>query len=207
MFRCCVCGKILNQATAYVCGVCASTHALPLSTDDWPAWARSELEREQARRRFQPTYGVSGTDLTYAPYDRVRENQAYRRLNGVRRGPSRAPSRVGADNLFYSTTDEPEAVERVYEQVLGSLPGPLQQGLGQGLDLRVVLADALASLPLISQRAMRAFAQGHDLAEIAAAEGVSVTTMGWLISSAQRRLRDILEDRLGADDGSRYRSR
>jgi DNA-directed RNA polymerase specialized sigma24 family protein len=54
---------------------------------------------------------------------------------------------------------------------------------------------------------MRAYAQGHDLVEIAEAEGVSASTMGWLVSSAQARLRDILEERLGADDGMRYRPR
>lgn len=205
MFKCCVCGKALTQPTAFVCAACAGVHALPLSPEQWPAWARSELERERARRRFRPGYGVSGTDLNYEPYARVRENQAYRRLNGVRKGSSRTAVRTGADNLFYSTGEDSEAAERVYEQLLGSLPGPLQQGLGQGLDLRVVLSDALASLPLISQRAMRAYAQGHDLVEIAEAEGVSASTMGWLVSSAQARLRDILEERLGADDGMRYR--
>ncbi|MHB1318550.1 MAG: RNA polymerase sigma factor [Anaerolineae bacterium] len=207
MYKCCVCGKALTQPTAFVCAVCAGVHALTLSPEQWPPWARSELERERARRRFRPGFGVSGTDLNYEPYARVRDNQTYRRLNGVRKGPSRTPVRTGADNLFYSSGEAPEGAERVYEQLLGSLPGPLQQELGQGLDLRVILSDALASLPLISQRAMRAFAQGHDLVEIAEAEGVSVATMGWLIRSAQERLRDILEERLGADDGMRYRAR
>lgn len=207
MYKCCVCGKALTQPTAFVCAACAGVHALPLSPEVWPAWARSELEREKARRRFRPGCGISGTDMSYEPYGRVRENQAYRRVNGVRKGPSRTAVRAGADNLFYSSGDDPETSERVYEQLLGSLPGPLQQGLGQGLDLRVILLDALASLPLISQRAMRAYAGGCDLVEIAEAEGVSVATMGWLISSAQERLRDILEERLGADDGMRYRPR
>lgn len=206
MYKCCVCGKALTQPTAFVCAACAGLHDLPLSIDQWPAWARSELQREKARRRFRPSFGVSGTDLAYSPYGRVRENQAYRRLNGVRKGASRGPARVGADNLFYSSGDEAEAAERVYEQLLGTLPGPLQQGLGQGMDLRVVLSDALASLPLISQRAMRAFAHGYDVDAIADAEGVSVSTMNWLLSTAQEHLRDILEGRLGADDGARYRA-
>lgn len=120
-------------------------------------------------------------------------------------GASRGAVRVGADNLLYSSGEEAEAAERVYEQLLGTLPGPLQEGLGQGMDLRVVLSDALASLPLISQRAMRALAHGYDVAAIADAEGVSVSTMNWLLSTAQEHLRDILEGRLGADDGARYR--
>jgi DNA-directed RNA polymerase specialized sigma24 family protein len=205
MYKCCVCGKALTQPTAFACAVCAGVHGLSLFPEQWPAWARSELGREKARRRFRPGFGVSGSDLTYEPYDRVHDNQAYRRLNGVRKGQSKSPVRTGADNLFYSSTDDPEAAERVYGQLLGSLPGPLQDGLGQGLDLRVVLSDALASLPLISQRAMRAYAQGHDLTEIADAEGVSAATMGWLVAAAQERLRDILEERLGADDGARFR--
>ncbi|MGI6368782.1 MAG: hypothetical protein ACOX2L_10605 [Anaerolineae bacterium] len=205
MNKCCICGKVLTGATPYLCAACAGEHDLPLSIEEWPAWARSELEREKARRRFRPGYGVSGTDLAFAPYSRVRDNQTYRRLNGVRKGQGRSTQRVGADNLLYSTGDVSEASERVYEQLLGALPGPLQQGLGQGLDLRVILSDALSSLPLISQRAMRAFAAGHDVAEIAEAEGVSPTTMNWLITSAQEHLRAILEGQLGADDGSRFR--
>jgi DNA-directed RNA polymerase specialized sigma24 family protein len=205
MNKCCVCGKELNRASAYVCAGCASTHRLSLSEEQWPAWARSELAREKARRRFRPGYGVSGTDLAYQPYSREQENQAYRRLNGVRKGRPSAPVRVGADNLFYSSAEEGEGADRVYEQVLGTLPGPLQQGLGQGLDLRVVLNDALAALPLVCQRAIRAEAHGFDITAIAQAEGLSEGTVAWLLHTARERLRDILEGKLGADDGARYR--
>ncbi len=207
MYKCCVCGKALTQPTAFVCAACAGAHGLPLGTDRWPAWAQSELARERARRRFRPSYGLSGADLSYEPYGRVGENRAYRRLNGVRKGAGRTPERVGADNLLYGSGDDPDAAERLYGQLLGSLPGPLQQELGRGLDLRVILADAIGALPLISQRAIRAYSQGHDLADIAEAEGVSEATMGWLLKSAQDRLRDILEEHLGADDGMRYRAR
>jgi DNA-directed RNA polymerase specialized sigma24 family protein len=207
MYKCCVCGKELTRPTAYVCTGCASTHRLTLSENSWPAWAQSELAREKARRRYRSRNDSPGAELAYEPYTRHDENQTYRRLNGVRKGRPGARTRVGADNLLYSSTDDGDAAERVYEQVLDSLPGPLQEGLGHGLDLRVVLGDALAALPLVCQRAIRAYAQGFDLAAIAEAEGLSETTMGSLLTSAQQRLRDILQDKFGADDGARYRSR
>lgn len=207
MFRCCICGKQLAQASAFVCGPCAFEHELPLREERWPAWARSELAREKGRRRSGASFGVSGSDLSYAPYSRQRQNQAYRRSNGVRKAQPPAPRRVGADNLLYSDDDEHDATpDQVYTQMLGSLPPELQERLGRGLDLRVVLRDAIAALPLISQRAIQAYAVGMTPAEIADAEGLRESTMIWLLEMARQRLRDILTDKLGADDGMRFRS-
>jgi hypothetical protein len=205
MFRCCICGKQLNQARPLVCGACALEHSLALIEDRWPAWARSELEREKSRRRSSPSYGVSGSDLNYAPYTRNHENKSYRRVNGVRKTQPQRRKRVGAENLLYSC-DEGDAIpDEVYEQMLGSLPSELQERLGRGLDLRIVLKDAVAALPLISQRAIQAFAVGFSVPEIAKAEGITETTMTWLLDVARQRLRDILTEKLGADDGMRYR--
>ncbi len=205
MFRCCICGKQLNQARSYVCGACALEHSLALVEDRWPAWARSELEREKTRRRHTPSYGVSGSDLSYAPYTRDHENKSYRRVNSVRKMQPKRRKRIGAENLLYSC-DEGQAIpDEIYEQVLGSLPSALQERLGRGLDLRIVLKDAVAALPLISQRAIQALAVGFSVTEIAEAEGLNETTMTWLVDVARQRLRDILADKLGADDGMRYR--
>ncbi len=206
MFKCCICGKQLAQASSFVCGACALEHELALREERWPAWARSELAREKSRRRFSPSYGVSGSDLSYAPYSRHQENLSYRRGNGVRKAQPQRRKRVGAENLFYSNDDEGDATpDEVYEQMLGSLPPTLQARLGRGLDLRVVLRDAIAALPLISQRAIQAYAVGFSIAEIAEAEGIQEATMTWLLDLARQRLRDILTEKLGADDGMRYR--
>ena len=205
MFKCCVCGKQLDRPTSYVCGVCAHRHQLALREEDWPAWARSELQRERSRRRFKPSYGVSGRELRYAPYSRRRENQSYRQVNRVRKAAPSSRKRIGAENLLYSTSDGPVPPETVCEQVFGTLPAALQTSLGRGHDLAVVLADAVAALPLVSQRAIRAYAMGYTLTEIAQAEGLSDATMDWLLTSARERLRDILTEKVGGDDGMRYR--
>jgi hypothetical protein len=206
MFKCCICGKQLAQASAYVCGACVLAYELALREERWPAWARSELAREKSRRRFAPSYGVSGSDLSYAPYSRQQENQSYRRVNRVRKAQPPRRKRVGAENLFFSSGDEGDATpDEVYEQMFGSLPPALQERLGRGLDLRIVLRDAIAALPLISQRAIQAYAVGFTVAEIAEAEGIQEATMTWLLDTARQRLRDILTEKLGADDGMRYR--
>ena len=205
MFRCCICGKQLNQARPLVCGGCALEHSLALAEERWPAWARSELEREKSRRRRRPSYGVSGSDLSYAPYTRDHENKNYRRVNSVRKTRPQRRKRVGAENLLYSCDEGNAIPDEVYEQMLGSLPSELQERLGRGLDLRLVLKDAIAALPLISQRAIQALAVGFTVGEIAEAEGLNETTMAWLVDVARQRLRDILAEKLGADDGMRYR--
>lgn len=206
VIKCCICGKELAQASAYVCGACSLEHELPLREERWPAWARSELAREKSRRRASPSYGVSGSDLTYAPYNRQQENQTYRRSNRVRKAQAPRSNRVGADNLLYSLGDDGDSVpDDVYEQVLGRLPAELQERLGRGLDLRVVLRDALGALPLISQRAIQAYAMGFSIAEIASAEGLQEPTITWLLEMARQRLRDILTGKLDSDDGMRYR--
>jgi DNA-directed RNA polymerase specialized sigma24 family protein len=208
MFKCCICGKQLTQASAFVCGACILRYELALREESWPAWAQFELAREKNRRRFSPSYGVSGSDLSYAPYTRRQENRSYRRVNRVRKTRSTSRKRVGAENLFYSDDDEGHATpDEVYEQMLGTLPSALQERLGRGLDLRVVLRDAIAALPLISQRAIQAYAVGFTIAEIAEAENVQESTMTWLVDTARSRLRDILTEKLDADDGTRYRPR
>lgn len=205
MFKCCICGKQLAQASAFVCGACMLQYELALREERWPAWAQSELAREKSRRRFSPSYGVS-SDLSYAPYTRQEENRSYRRVNRVRKTRSAGRKRVGAENLFYSGDDEAHATpDEVYMQMLGTLPPALQERLGRGLDLRVVLRDAIAALPLISQRAIQAYAVGFTVAEIAEAEGILESTMAWLLDTARQRLRDILTEKLDADDGTRYR--
>ncbi len=206
MFKCCICGKQLTQASSFVCGACILAYKLGLREEAWPAWARSELAREKNRRRFSPSYGVSSSDLSYAPYTRRQENLSYRKVNRVRKAASARRQRIGAENLFYSNEDEGQATpDEIYTQMLGSLPAALQERLGRGLDLRVVLRDAIAALPLISQRAIQAYAMGFSIAEIAEAEGISPSTMAWLLDVARERLQDILTEKLDADDGMRYR--
>lgn len=196
----------MPQPYPLVCGACALEHGLGLREEGWPAWARSELEREKARRRYQPSFGISGSQMNYAPYARHEENRQYRRSNRVRKTATPRRERVGAENLFYSTTEGDPIPTEIYEQMFGSLPADLQARLGRGLDLHAVLADALAALPLISQRAMQAYALGFSIAEIAEAEGLRESTMAWLIETARERLQDILMEKLGSDNGQRYRA-
>lgn len=204
MSRCCICGKEMHTRVVWACAECYRTHALPVALDDWPAWARSELDRERRRRRFQPDFGVSGHQLRYAPYRRERENKTYRRTNGVRKdGPARGPTvKTDADNLFYSSGDGEAVVG--YTRVLEEMPYELRERLLQHAELQVIVADAVRSLPLISQRAIQGHLSGYSVAALAASEGISEETLSWLVSEAKRRLADLLAEKVGADDGTRF---
>ncbi len=204
MLKCCICGREVERAAQYVCGTCLRQFDLPLLTEQWPAWAQNELARERQRRAFSPTYGVDGGRLAYTPYRREGDNKTYRRANQVwRRSPS-SGRRQGADNLFYSPVSEWLNDDGDYAQVLESMPEELRRSLHADIERKVILRDALRSLPVISQRALRAMVEGRPLSEIAAAEGLAEQTMAWLIESAKERLRDILTQKLDGDDGQRF---
>ncbi|MFH1086021.1 MAG: hypothetical protein V1772_09695 [Chloroflexota bacterium] len=204
MARCCICQKELNSAVLWVCLACQRAHSLATRSEVWPAWARSELERERSRRRARPSFGVSGRTLPYAPYRRHAENSTYRRVNQVRRPAARAAAgpRVDADNLFYSTGDGGE--NEGYTRALGGLPADLREALLQRAELKTILHDAVRSLPLISQRAIRGEMNGLSVAEMAAAEGVSERILAWLLGEAKQHLADLLMEKVGADDGTRF---
>jgi len=207
MIRCCVCGKELRRASSWACADCCRNYGLPLQPDNWPAWARSERRREERRRRSSPSYGVSNREMRPAPYRRFRENVDYRKANGVRKNTAKPMTRVPADNLLYSTRGDQSAGESShdYDRALESLPAELKSRLGGRRELRIVVADAIKSLPLISQRAIKAYMVGHSVEEIAQTEGIKVRTMEWLLDQAKRSLADILTSKAGADDGNRYR--
>jgi DNA-directed RNA polymerase specialized sigma24 family protein len=195
----------MRTRALWACSACYREHDLPLLETRWPAWARSELERERKRRRFEPTYGVSGRRMSYAPYSREAENRTYRRVNRVRRNDGKANGmgfRISADNLFYSTGDGHDAPG--YDQLLEAMPADLREKLLQNAELKVILADAIRSLPLISQRAILGQLNGHSVTALADREGVSERMLRWLLSQAKQRLADLLMERMGADDGQRY---
>lgn len=205
MLKCCICGKEMQTHALWACSLCYREHKLPLLESRWPDWARSELERERKRRRFEPSYGVSGSHLTYAPYRRDGENRTYRRTNRVRRNTGRSggtPIRMDADNLLYSTSDDQQPPG--YDRILEAMPSDLREMLLQRAELQVIIADAVQSLPLISQRAIRGYLSGHSEAAMAAAEGVSEDTLRWLLREAKNRLADMLMERVGADSGTRF---
>ncbi|MEN6478140.1 MAG: hypothetical protein ABFD20_00695 [Anaerolineales bacterium] len=177
---------------------------LPLLTDRWPAWAKSELERERQRRAFNPTYGIDGGRLAYTPYRRETDNQTYRRSNQIYRKRPTVSQRQGADNLFYSPVSDWLNEESDYTQLWESMPDELRGSLRSDVELKVVLRDALRALPLVSQRALRAMVEGIAVRDIALAEGLAEQTIVWLIESAKERLRDILQQKLGGDDGQRF---
>lgn len=204
MNKCCICGKDMHTRALWACAECYRVHKLPNAVDDWPAWARSELERERRRRSIRPHFGVSGGQLSYAPYQREGENKTYRRTNGVRKdGPTRGPAvRVDADNLFYSSGDG-DSISG-YTRLLEEMPSDLRERLLQRAELKVIVADAIRSLPLISQRTIQGHLSGYSAASIAASEGISEETLRWLLSEAKRRLADLFAEKLGADDGTRF---
>jgi len=194
----------VERATQYVCGACLRQFDLPLLTERWPAWAQSELERERQRREFNPTYGVDGGRMAYTPYRRERDNKAYRRANQVWRHRPASRQRQGADNLFYSPLSDWLSDDGDYTQLWESMPSELRRDLHADVELKVILRDAIHALPVISQRALRAMVEGIAVKDIAAAEGLSEQTMVWLIEAAKERLRDILTQKLDADDGQRF---
>jgi DNA-directed RNA polymerase specialized sigma24 family protein len=204
MNKCCICGREMHTRVLWACAECYRAHKLPNSVEDWPAWARSELERERRRRSFRPHFGVSGGQLNYAPYRRERENRTYRRTNGVRRdGAARGPAmRIDADNLLYSSGDGDSIVG--YTRILEEMPSDLRERLLQRAELQVIVTDAIRSLPLISQRTIRGHLNGYSTATMAASEGVSEATLDWLLSEAKRHLADLLTEKMGADDGTRF---
>jgi len=206
MAKCCICGKEMEQARRWVCTQCMVEHKLTLDERKWPAWAQSELAREKKRRRFAPSFGVSSRQLAYSPYRRSKENRSYRKTNRVSR-PKANGGRVMADNLFYSSRDDEglEARSRNYTGLIESLPDDLRHQLSSQTEFQVIIDDAIRSLPLISQRAMRGIMVGLGLSDLATAEGVSESTMSWLIKAAKDQLRDILSGKLGADDGQRFK--
>jgi hypothetical protein len=205
MFKCCICRKEMTTPKLWVCGECFRKFDLSLSKESWPEWAQSELRREQKRRSFEPSFGVSSSELRYAPYRRIKENKTYRKSNRVRKNAKPTPVRVNADDVFYSGGDGSGGKDDSgYDRVLEHLPVKLRERLLHHVEAQVIVADAIRSLPLISQRAIKGFVGGASEGEIARAEGVSETTMRWLIRSARERLHDILADKVGADDGSRY---
>ncbi len=204
MLKCCICGREVERAAQYVCGACLRRFDLPLLTERWPDWARGELERERQRRAYNPTYGVDGGRLAYTPYRREGDNKTYRRANQVRRKVPARSQRQGADNLFYSPVSEWLSDDGDYTQVLESMPEELRGSLQADIERKVILRDALRSLPVVSQRALRATVEGMPLADIAAAEGLAEKTLAWLIESAKERLRDILAQKLNGDDGQRF---
>jgi len=210
MLKCCICGKEVKTASAWVCSTCTREHGLPFMIGEWPEWALSERRREEKRRRFEPSYGVGARHLSYAPYRRQVHNKEYRKANKVRRANASPSRRVGADNLLYSTGDDPAwgddhgQADAFYGQILEGLPVGLRERLGRNGDLMVILGDAIRSLPLISQRALKASMGGYTVAEIADAEGLSEQTMQWLLDTARSRVQDILVEKAGADDGQRF---
>lgn len=204
MLKCCICGRRVERGSQYVCGTCLRRFDLPLLTDKWPAWAKNELAREQQRRAFNPSFGVDGVRLQFRPYRRDLENKTYRKANQVRRQRPQGSRRQGADNLFYSPLEDWLSDERDYTQVWECMPDELRRSVGPDIELKVILRDALRALPLVSQRALRAAVEGVAVIDIAAAEGIGEQTMAWLIESAKERLRDILTQQLGGDDGQRF---
>ena len=210
MFKCCICGQDIQRASLWACASCYGQFELALSPDDWPEWAKSQKRREEGRRRYKPGYGVSGSELSYAPYSRLQENVSYRASNNVRKRDNGAV-RVQADDLLYSSGDDRGAADLVrgdaseaQRRVLESLPVELRDRLCQHVERQVILADAIAALPLISQRAIRGLICGYSEREMADAEGIAVETMRWLLEAAKERLADILRARVGADDGTRF---
>jgi hypothetical protein len=203
MLKCSLCGKQTTDPRQWVCGSCALEHALPLNPADWPAWAQSQRQREATRRRFEPGYGVSN-ELTYAPYSRRQDNICYRSANRVHKPAGTSPARTDADNLLYSTLRGGDA-SHDYSQVLESMPVELRDQLLQESEHRTILADAIRSLPVVSQRAVLGTLVGRSVEELAEIEGLAKATMRWLLTSAMDHLRDLLTEKLGADDGSRYR--
>lgn len=210
MRKCCICGQELTNAR-WACARCCREFSLGLTVDRWPEWARAQQRREQARRRFKPSYGVSTRDLHKGPYSRRHENALYEKANHISSRKDSASSvapaaRIHADNLLYSTRGDESPAEsgRNYAAVFGAMPHPLQQRLMQHIESQTIVSDAIRALPLISQRAIDGLLRGHSLSSIAASEGVSEATMNWLVSEAKQRLADILAEKLGADDGMRY---
>ncbi|MBC7235399.1 MAG: hypothetical protein H5T69_06120 [Chloroflexi bacterium] len=205
MFKCCICGHEMQSPTLWACSDCYDKFGLPLLTEDWPAWAKAQRRREEARRRFKPSYGVPHAELNYAPYPRYHENKTYRQASHVRKegGPM---TRVQADDLFYSSREEQDGLQAGdgYRRVLESMPGELRERLLQHAELKAILNDAVRSLPLISQRAIYGYLSGYGEDEMADFEGVSVDTMRWLLASAKERLADLLRARVGADNGTRF---
>jgi hypothetical protein len=210
MFKCCICGQDIQRASLWACASCYGQFELALSPDDWPEWAKSQKRREESRRRYKPGYGVSGSELNYAPYSRLQENVCYRASNNVRKRDNGAV-RVQADDLLYSSSDDQGAADLVrgdgseaQRRVIESLPEELRDCLWQHVERQVILADAIAALPLISQRTIRGLICGYSEREMADAEGIAVETMRWLLEAAKERLADILRARVGADDGARF---
>jgi hypothetical protein len=202
MFKCCICGKELTSSALWACEECCRRHELALVVTRWPAWAQSELARERQRRRFAPSYGVSGGMLTYAPYRRTTDNKTYRKVNGVRKDARSSRKRTQADNLLYSTDGSDDG--RNYEGVLEGLPVDLRTMLSQRAEMLVLLRDAIASLPLISQRVLLGDLDGLSAKDVATIEGLSATTVTWLLQEAKQRLADLLQEKIGADDGMRF---
>jgi len=196
----------MNRPERWVCTGCMVQYKLTLDNSKWPAWAQSELAKERKRRRFQPSFGVSSRQMAYAPYRRTKENRSYRKTNRVSK-PSANGGRAMADNLLYSTRDDEdlEARSRNYDGLLESLPDGLRRQLSGHTEIQIIIDDAIRSLPLISQRAMRGIMVGLALSDLAQAEGVNESTMAWLINAAKAQLRDILSGKLGADDGQRFK--
>jgi DNA-directed RNA polymerase specialized sigma24 family protein len=210
MFKCCICGQDIQRPSLWACANCYGQFELALSPDDWPEWAKSQKRREESRRRYKPGYGVSGSELSYAPYSRLHENISYRVSNNVRKRENGAV-RVQADDLLYSSGDDQAPADMVkgdsseaQRRVIESLPVELRDRLWRHVERQVILADAIAALPLISQRAIRGLICGYSEREMADAEGIAVDTMGWLLEAAKERLADILRAKVGADDGARF---
>lgn len=204
MNRCCLCGVELDRPSQWACGSCLRQFELPFVAAKWPAWAKSELAREQKRRRFKPTYGVDGGRMSFAPYARKGENQSYRRTNRVHKPRSSAKlRRVNAENILYSTGEGALPADE-YDQALESMPVALRNRLGGRIESRAMLADAIRALPLISQRAVKGRMAGHTVRELAEAEGVSESTLQWLLDTARQRLHDILTEKLNGDTGQRF---
>jgi len=207
MLKCCICGGELTSAR-WACARCCREYNLGLTVNRWPEWARSEQRREQARRRFKPSYGVSTRELNEKPYVRRHENALYRKANNIasRKSSSSPATRVHADNLLYSSRGDESPAEsgRNYAAVFGAMPHALQQRLTHHIESHTIVHDAIRALPLISQRAIDGLLRGRSLTYLAEAEGVSEATMRWLASEAKQRLADILTEKLGADDGMRY---
>ena len=206
MLKCCICGKEISRPSLWACPECYKKYDLALAVENWPEWVKSEMAREKRRRRYSPSYGVSSSELSYAPYRRKTENKTYRKSNHVRQNGSKVISRIGADNILYSTRDDESRYERSlgYHRVLESMPSDLRERLRKNVEFEMIVADAIKALPLISQRAIKGYLGGHSEADIAASEGISQTTMHWLLSEAKERLKDLLAAKIGADDGTRY---
>ena len=203
MLKCCVCGKSLTSPRSWVCGACALTHNLAVDPAEWPEWAQSEKRREEARRRFEPSYGLSSERMRSTPYRRKAENQSYRKSSRVRKPGAGRMVRINADDLFYSSGESGPSSHDV-SLVLDDLPFELRQRLLQHAEAQTILADAIRSLPLVSQRAILATIIGKSVDEIATDESLSDTTVRWLLSSAKRHLGDLLCEKLGTDDGQRF---